>query len=421
MLFALIIIGLLDYGLCSLKVNCKSKMYETDEPDVHICYIKQFPLSNPKQESYTFHVTYAQPSDIDEVHIGATARIMRIFNANNVDFIPSDVFIAYPNLCYFRMTTNLSELNSVDFVHAMNLTSLNLSGNKLKLIKTNVFSPKIIRSTPSHSNEVPKMHDEAVFPLHKLRELTLERNEISEIDVNSFDGLNDLFDVNLSVNQLTTIRRHSFAGMPSLNILDLSNNKIEIIQDGALDLPALRQLNLAHNKLTRLSDLVFDRLPKLESIILDSNNLEYIGKALNELSNVVKISLDWNDIHDVDLAAFAMLPSLSKLLMTQSGFTFATTKLRDGQRLHSSLIKLNVGGNYLNNAVELNKLRIFPNLTFLGLSWNTFTNLEIGGNRTLKDIMPSLEMLDLYGNTMDSEYLLEIEMKLNAQNVEVRR
>lgn len=396
-------------------------MYETDEPDVRICYIKQFPLSNPKQESYTFYVRYAQPSEIEEVHIGATARIMRIFNANNVDFVPSDVFIVFTNLRYFRMTTNLRELNSEDFVQAMNLTSLNLSGNKLKLIKTNVFSPKMTRSTPPHSNDVPKMHDECVFPLYKLRELTLERNEISEIEVNSFYGLNNLFDVNLSANQLTTIRRQSFAGMTSLNLLDLSNNKIEIIQDGALDLPALRQLNLAHNKLTRLSDLVFGRLPKLQLIMLDSNNLEYIGKALNGLPNVAEISLDWNDIQDIDLAAFATLPSLRKLLMTQSGFTFATTKLEDGQTWHSPLIKLNVGGNYLNNAAELNKLRIFPNLTFLGVSWNTFTDLEIGGNRTLKDIMPSLEMLDLYGNTMDSEHLLEIEKKLKVQNVEMRR
>lgn len=384
-------------------------MYETDEPDVHICHIKQFPLSTTKQESFIFHVNYAQPTEIEEMHIGATPKIMRTLNPNNVENIPPEIFSAFFNLQYFRMSTNLKALTSVDFAHAMNLTSLNLNDNKLKIIQSNVFSP------------IEKTHDGAVFPLHKLRELSIERNEISEIESNSFYGLNNLFDVNFSGNQLTTISSRTFAGLPSLNYLDLTNNRIEIIQEGALDLRELKQLNLAHNKLTRLTEAIFDRLPKLESIILDFNNLEYIGNALSGLANVADISLDRNDIQDIDLAAFAKLPSLKKLILTQSGFTFAATKLEEQKYRKSPLIKLNVGGNYLNNAVELNILGIFPSLEYLGLSWNSFTNLDAGGNQTLKDIMPSLEMLDLYGNTMDSEYLLGIERKLNAQNVEVRR
>lgn len=398
-------------------------MYETDEPDAHICHIKQFPLSNSKQESYVFQVNYAQPNEIKEVHVGATARIMRTINSNNIEHIPSEIFNSFPNLCYFRMSTNLAELNSDDFTHAMNLTSLNLSANKLTLIKSNVFSPvaKMTRSMLLHSNEVPQLRDGTVFPLHKLRELALDRNEISEIEENSFYGLNNLFDLNLSANQLATIHSQSFAGLPLLNYLDLTNNKIEIIDDGALDLPALKQLNVAHNKLTQLSDVIFDRLPKLESIILDFNNLEYIGHALNVLTNVAEISVDRNDIHDIDLVALGKLPSLRKLMLTQSGFTFATTKIEGGERWSSPLDKLNVGGNYLSHAADLNKLRIFPNLTFLGLSWNTYTDLDVGPNRTLKDIMPSLQMLDLYGNSMDSAELLEIEKKLNTQNVEVRR
>lgn len=406
-----------------MKVNCKSKTYETDEPDVRVCHIKQFPLSTTKQESFFFHVNYAQPSEIEEVHIGATARIMRTLNTNNVQNIPPEIFSDFPNLRYFRMSTNLKELTSEDFAHATNLTSLNLSDNKLKIIQRNVFSPiaKMTLSTQLHQNDVPKMHDGAVFPLHKLRELSIERNELSEVEANSFYGLNNLFDVNLSGNQLTTICSRTFAGLPSLNSLDLTENKIEIIEEGALDLPALKQLNLARNKLTRLTDAIFGRLPKLESIIFDFNSLEYVGQALSGLANVADISLDRNNIQDIDLGAFAKLPSLKKLILTQSGFTFAATKLEEHQQRISPLIKLNIGGNYLNNAVELNKLRIFPSLEYLGLSWNSFANLDAVGNQTLKDIMPSLEMLDLYGNTMDSEYLLDIERKLNAQNVDVRR
>lgn len=415
--------NLLHCGLCLVRVNCKSKMYETDEQDVHICHIRQFPLPNPKQESYTIHVNYAQPNEIKEAYLGVIARVMRSGNSNNVDYIPAEIFTTFPNLCYFRMSTNLMELNSNDFAHAMNLTSLNLSDNKLKIVKANVFSSieKVTQSTTPHSNDVSRLNDETVFPLHKLRELSLERNEISEIEVNSFSGLDKLIDLNLLGNKLTTIRRQSFGGLPLLDLLDVSHNKIETIQDDALNLPALKRLNLAHNKLTRLSDGIFNRFPKLESIILDFNNLEYIGQAFSGLVNAVEISMDWNDIQDIDLVAFARMPSLRMLILTQSGFTFAATQLIGAGRWNSPLAKLNIGGNYLNNAADLNKLKIFPNLTFLGLSWNTYTDLDIGDNRTMKDILPSLEMLDLYGNTIDSEKLFEIEKKLNAENVAVRR
>lgn len=383
-------------------------MYETDQPELHICHIKQFPATPAKRESFSFRVNYAQPSDIEEVYFGAMATIVRTLVPNNVDYIPSETFTTFPNADYFQMTTNLRELTVDDFASAMNLTTLILSDNMLKAIKRNVFS-RCDAERPDNS-------------LHKLRQLSLDRNEIAEIEVNSFCGLNNLIRLDLSGNQLTTIAGQTFSGLLALKRLDLSINKIEMIQDMALDLPALEQLILAHNKLTRLSDVVFERLPKLEMVLLDDNNLVYIGHAFVLLTSIAEISLDRNDIQDIDLATFAQLPQLKQLILTQSGFTFAATNIGDGNQTWSSpLTKLNIGGNYLSNAVDLQKLRIFPNLTFLGLSWNTFGDLEIGGGQTMKTILPSLQLLDLYGNTINRDHWLDIERELKIQGVEVRR
>lgn len=423
LLLALIVADRLHCGLTATKLNCKSKMYETDTPDVHICHIRQFPPPNSERESYTFHMNYAQPGEIKEAHLGTAARVLRNSNLNSVARIPSGIFATFPNLCHFRMSTNLVDLNSGDFTDAMNLTHLDLSDNKLKFIKNTIFSPiaKEARSLSPHSNEVPRV-SEGAYSLHLLLELILERNEISEIDANSFYGLNRLLSVSLAGNQLTAIRRQYFAGLPALNRLDVSYNKIELIEDGALDAPTLKQLNLAHNKLVRLSDATFDHVPALESIVLDFNNLEFVGQAFDTMANIAEISMNLNDIQDINLVAFAKLPSLRKLILTQSGFTFAKTQVETvGGEWRSPLSKLNIGGNYLSNAADLSKLRIFPNLTWLGLSWNTFADLDVGGNQTIKGILPTLEMLDLYGNEIDTEKLHAIEEKLSAVNVTLRR
>lgn len=367
--------------------------------------IKLFPETNRNNGTYSFSADYADRNGIEEV----------IFLRHAVfETIRSEIFSNFPNLESLRVDRNLRELNSGDFNNARNLTVLNLSFNKLKMIRRNVFSPA---AKMAQSAEHPS--EGAAFPLHKLKTLNLKINLISEIEANSFDGLNSLFDLDLQSNKLTTIYRHTFVGLPSLHILDLQFNNIESIEDGAFDLPALSRLVFNDNKLKRLSDVVFDRLPKLETIILDANELEQIGRALYKLPSAEDISLMWNRIQDIDLVEFAELPHLNKLMLIQSGFTFENTKIEDERDWSSPLTQLHIGQNNLTDDTELIKLRIFPRLTTLDLDYNRFSELRIGSNRTLKDIVPSLSTLYLGRMKMSREYFQAIESKLKAENVDV--
>lgn len=179
------------------------------------------------------------------------------------------------------MRTYLQELNSNDFINAMNLYEFDLSHNKLKVIKNTVFSAKERKADlMPDSTDIANITVDRVHPLHILSSLNLDQNEISEIEDYSLYGLNGVYDLRLKENRLTAINRNTLAGLPQLVFLDLAQNKIETIEDGALNFPALQILYLQKNKLRTLSDAVFERLPMLEMIKLERNRLEHIGRSV---------------------------------------------------------------------------------------------------------------------------------------------
>lgn len=393
----MIFLVLAESGQCVINARCEQLQlppYQGSATEKNVCYIHKLSVSQPAKQNFFFHVDYATPNEIDEVHFAPSTGAYKTPTASDIAYIPREIFIAFPNLAIFDISTNISELTPGDFNHAFNLTMLNLQDNNLKIIKAGIFT--------SHPSEISKNAD-GLFPLHKLIELGFSFSNISEIEANSFNGLTNLEQLHLQYNKLRVIRRESFAGLPSLNFIDLRDNGIETIEDGALDLPKVADIHLAYNKLTQLSDTMFNKLPSLTHIALDGNGLNHIGRSLYRLPKVEKISLDWNQIEDIDLAAFAQLPSLRELRLDSAGAIFATTNLDDAQHWNSSLKRLHINNNKLPDATELSKLRIFPNLDYLGLMNNAFINLDVGNDRTLKDILPSLHTLYICENPFDFE------------------
>lgn len=148
-------------------------------------------------------------------------------------------------------------------------------------------------------------------------------------------------------------------------------------------------------------------------IELGGNDLNFIGPSLYNLTELRIIILEKNRIDDIDLAAFAKLPKLRQFSLKQSGFTFATTTIECGQKFNSSLEALDLRSNSLSDATELNALRIFPNLKHLNLFGNPYENLVIGGNKTLKDILPSL-------NDLHCPFSIKEKMEISTAKYECR-
>lgn len=357
---------------------------------------------------------YAQPEDIERFSFQPANGVFVAVQ----HFLPH-IFTTFPNLKQLAIRGSLTGLNSEDFADARSLNTIWLAANKLHTIRNDIFSPEMKMFTSSRSNRISKTGADAAFPLHKLIDLSLGRNEISQIEDNSFSGLDALLDLDLPHNRLTVIHRLTFAGLPSLHNLNLDDNRIDTIEDGAFDLPALMGLFLTKNKLTRLSDVIFQPLHNIVAIKLDDNELEHIGRSLNGLQTVQTISMKRNRIRDIDLTLFAELPHLIEASLTRSGFTFATTIIDDDRYWNSSMSELEIDDNDLSDETELEKLRIFPRLEVLNLNENIFTDFEIRGQRTPKDILPALSLLYLRGTEIDCIDMTSLAQELKAKNVDV--
>lgn len=410
------VVGLLQSGFCSQIFVCKNQT-EKYLLSNHHCHIQSASpvFTNPNQGNYHFQVDYAEPSDMKRFSLQPSGD-----GFVALEHILPPIFTAFADLEHLNVERSLDDLHSDDFAHAMNLLTMWLTGNKLKVIRNNVFSPvnKMILYL-LHPTATLKADEEGIFSLHKLYDLLLARNEIAEIEDEAFSGLKSLLDLDLTHNRLAVIHRETFAGLLSLRTLILNDNKIETIEDGAFDLPRLMGLFLNKNKLKALSDVIFQGFRNIVAIKLDDNELESIGQSLDGIQTLQTISLKKNRIQDIDLTQFARLPHLIELTLTRSGFSLATTCIENGRGWNSTLSELAIDDNNLADENELEKLRIFPRLEVLNLDGNSFTEFEIRGNRTLKNFLPALSLLYLRETNIDCIDLASLAWELKAKNVDV--
>lgn len=365
------------------------------------CDITEWPRSISSRQTYNFRVDYARRSDIREVNFRRNRREPYI-----IEHIPTEIFRTFSNLKTFRMSTNLTELNGNDFVYAFELRTLDLSGNNIETIRSDVFSVDPRRTMSG-------------APLRQLEILNLNDDDIATIDDYSFHGLPQLLYLYLAYNQLTVIRQHTFDGLTSLNHLDLSRNTITTIEEDAFVMPALETLNLNGNRLRVLSDTVFKHLQHLETIDLHDNDLERVGKSLNGLSSVKTLLLQWNPIQDLDLVAIAMLPKLNVLDLSRTDFQLTSVHFDERRRWNSPLATLKFNANGLTNAADLQKLRIFPHLEELELNENAFIDFDVGGSQTLHDFLPTLNELYLRDLNTDCARVIQLERELERKRINI--
>lgn len=416
---ALFVLSFMNFGLCAHHINCKSAENdaENSSPNKDLCFAIGFAYPDPNQLTYDFIIDYAKPDKITEVEVSTNP-------SEAIEYIPKQIFVAFPNLRSFYMSTNLTELHSDDFINAMNLYFLGLAGNKIKVIRANVFSPVMRTAQLEQQNTTENSASDttdSVYPLHKMFKLHLQKNEIAEIEDNSFAGLGNLHRIHLAENKLKVIRRLTFAGLPTLLELHLENNEIDTIEDDAFDFPLMDMLFLSGNRLKRLSDDLFKHLPKLSWFTLDNNQLERFGQTLSGVSKEsFIIGLSNNTLPDIDLTEFAKMPKLQWLMVAKTGLSLSTIKFDDQQVWNSPLFMLDISSNNLTNADELKKLRIFPSIQVLALSGNLFSDLQIEGYETLKDVLPSLQSLHMIGLVnIECVKLTSIAQKLKSKGVEV--
>nr|USC27895.1 toll-like receptor 13 [Sebastiscus marmoratus] len=167
---------------------------------------------------------------------------------------------------------NIANLSEVVGMIPDNITTLNLSKNKIRVIPSGSFSqvPGLKRLDLSR-NLLVSLKGGEFRGLGVLDCLNLTCNNISHIHPSAFDGLIRLQTLLLTQNILTTITPVIFNFLPAIQELDLSLNMLKAFSCGdSGGSSTLRRLDLYANNIQRMFNV--SGFPALEFIRLSNNS-----------------------------------------------------------------------------------------------------------------------------------------------------
>ncbi|KAK7147914.1 hypothetical protein R3I94_010439 [Phoxinus phoxinus] len=185
-----------------------------------------------------------------------------------------------------------------------NITTLNLSGNNIRILNNESFPKPLEHLTHLYvSGSQMEQLDSMVFKnLPSLRLLDLSNNRISEFNVEALPQDNKIEVLNLS----TSLYNHSYMGvfanlfkrsLSKVSHLDLSNNDLVFLPEGIFtDLSDLTVLDLRNNTLVSFGNDTFVN-PTLKELDLRDNALKVLlNVTLAELSLIpdLRVSLAGN-------------------------------------------------------------------------------------------------------------------------------
>lgn len=286
---------------------------------------------------------------------------------------PVQIFETFLHLRKLKLRVEIDKktLRQEDFVDATRLTELILIDGHLETIPSRVFHTVL-----------------------GLKLLVLRNNKIQTLEDYAFDNLEQLEVLSLSENDIKAINRSTFGALCSLRALYLRQNRIESIEDGAFDMPNLKQLSLSGNLLSTLSDDIFKKTPALSVLLVEGNNIQEVHSSLYGLQELRKLVLSYNQITDLNLVELAKLPKLEYLLLRKTDVNLDWVNVTDAD-LNStvSILKvLDLGENGIRYRDVFRKLKLFKQLEVVSFVSNDLTLLDL----ELKE--PALKVIDLGNN-----------------------
>jgi Leucine-rich repeat (LRR) protein len=248
-------------------------------------------------------------------------------SSNQIRIIKSDHFGRNSKLIFLYLMNNLIFSMEQASLTSAFFTTLDLSNNQLtslskifhneKKLKLNVFniSNNFIKET------------NYVFIKNNF-----SNNLLIEIPV-KLEFNDDIFSMDLSHNFIRIVRNTSFNhNSTSLKYLYMNQNQIELIENGSFYfLNNLKELNLASNRISKLDSEIFSMLYSLEKLNLSLNFIELIQKDLfTNIQKLKTLDLGLNRIKFIQDGAFHGLNNLEYLniFSNQSEFSLSNRTLK---------------------------------------------------------------------------------------------
>ena len=327
-------------------------------------------------------------------------RVLRLSSCGLRGFLPKSIF-HLPFLQTLDLSKNPSLSGSLpDFLSSMPLQDLmlqstNFSGtlpesvNNLKLLRT------LLLSGCRFSGSLPS----SLQDLTQLSTVDLSLNNFSG-SIPSLTSLSNLSMLDLQNNSLSGAFPSWFFRLPSLRTLQLSSNQIS----GTLSLEispneksSLETLDLSRNLLGGPIREPISRLQNLKILRLANNNLNGTLDLIlfANLKNLSILDLSYNHIAvECNSDASIIFESISTLNLAFCGIPYFPKILANLPRLS----RLDLSGNSISGAIP-NWLWSSSSLTYLNLSYNSLTELEIPANLT----GTSLNVIDLRSNKLQGQ------------------
>jgi adenylate cyclase len=264
---------------------------------------------------------YLENNGLTSLHFNQVLLNLKVINMTSCKIagLPNDFFNFVPNVHTINLDRNqlislpdsinmaawlenltiscnsLNEISLLNFSRLVNLKRLDLHGNNLKMIPSEIWQSPTLNYLNLSSNFLidfpdPPTSFEALPLALSLEELYLADNRLKTESLYNLSGLNNLTILNLSCNEIVDLEEN-LNSMHKLTEFYVSDNAITSLPDEIDKWTNLRILHLNGNRCMSLS---FDlcRNGQLEVLDVSGNNLKY---------NISNYPYDWNWAWNVEL------------------------------------------------------------------------------------------------------------------------
>lgn len=201
------------------------------------------------------------------------------------------------------------------------LTDLRIESNVMPRIRDGAFERlENLITLILVDNQIRVLTGRTFAGLRSLEFLNLEGNAIFHIKTEVFSGINmpKLKILKLSNCGLSSIDPYSFFGLQQLALLDLSSNDLEelpVVGDSA-ELPSLTSLELSNNRLYAVNGSTFQYLSSVRHLYLSHNRISMLHRSSFTRSmqkTLLSLYLRYNGLEVVETPAIGQLESLTTL------------------------------------------------------------------------------------------------------------
>ncbi|XP_078418983.1 CD180 antigen [Cetorhinus maximus] len=334
-------------------------------------------------------------------------------------------------LCHVLSGTDIVELSlrnthlkiqntTFNGLNKTNLTSLDLSNNRLTSLQDNSFQwLHSLEYLHLENNSIGHVTRQTFAGLENLKCLNLKKglkgqnvlNEVeSLIDDYSFQALKNLVQLNLEDNSIAGIRAHTFSGLTSLKYLSLYNCLVDLKTINNKTFMSLAEsplvsLNLTKTKISKLQHGAFSWFKNLKNVDIGLNSIAQTltGEEFLGLSEIKEIYLSYNSKLILTSSSFVHVPSMKILMLSKSNIASLSFQPSPFDPLQN-LSVLDLSNNNLAN-LDKDVFRELRQLQVLKLQHNNLARLwksiNPGGPVLYLSGLKDLQRLDLQSNGLD--------------------